>query len=372
MTWLNRLLRRTQMEEQLEKELRFHLDQHAADLIARGHDPGEARRQARLAFGGPEQVKEQCRDARGTRWLEDFWQDLRYALRTLRHNPGFTAVALSTLALGIGATTVMFTVINGVLLKPLPFPDPSRLVAVHGHSETWNAALYGEQNLAYLDFLDCQRENRSLAIAGWIYDSGTMSEPGDAEHVEEFEASSNLFSVLGVPLFRGRAFWAEEDRPGGAPVAILGYSLWQRKFAGNSAAIGTSLVLDDKRYTVVGIARAGLRFDGDEADVYTPMGQNTASYMQRRGPHPVTTIARLGPGATLAHAQADLAVIGGRLAKQYPDTNKDREFVAQPLRPDVGDIRSTLWLLLGGQPGAADRVRKCCQPAAGARDFPRA
>ncbi len=347
MTWRRALWHRRRMEEQLDKELRFHLDQHTADLIAQGLDLQEARRQARLAIGGPEQVKEQCRDVRPARWLEDFWQDFRYALRSMRQRPGFAAVALLTLALGIGAATVMFTVINGVLLKPLPFPEPSRLVAVHGHSETWNVALYGEQNLAYLDFLDCRREDRALSIAGWIYDSGTISQPGDAEHVLEFETSANLFSVLEVPLFRGRAFLPEEDRAGGAPVAILGYSLWQRKFAGNSAAIGASLTLDQKRYTIVGIARAGLRFDGDEADVYTPIGQNTASYMQRRGPHPVTTIARLRPGSTLAQAQADLGVIGRRLAMQYPDTNKDRGFVAKPLRPDVGDVRSTLWLLLG-------------------------
>jgi predicted permease len=346
MTVWQRLFQRTQMEEQLEKELRFHIDQHTADLIARGHPPDEARRQARIALGGPEQVKEQCRDARGTRWLEDLLHDFRFALRSLRHQPGFAAVALATLALGIGATTVMFTVINGVLLKPLPYPEPDTLVAVHGHSETWNVAAYGEQNLAYLDFLDCQRENRSLAIAGVIYDFGTLSEPGEAEHVEEFDASSNLFSVLGVPLFLGRAFLPEEDRAGGTPVAILGYGLWQRKFAGNPAALGASLVLDGKRYTVVGVARAGFRL-GEEADVYTPMGQNTASYMQRRGPHPVTTIARLRPGATLALAQADLGVIGHRLAEQYPDTNKDRGFVAQPLGPNVGDVRSTLWLLLG-------------------------
>lgn len=121
MSWWHRLWRRRQLEEQLDKELRFHLEEHAADLVARGYDPEEARRQARLALGGPEQVKEECRDARGTRWLEDFWQDFRYALRTLRQRPGFALVALLTLGLGIGATAVMFTVINGVLLKPLHF-----------------------------------------------------------------------------------------------------------------------------------------------------------------------------------------------------------------------------------------------------------
>lgn len=347
MTWWHRLWRRKQLEEQLDKELRFHLDQLTADLVAHGHDPQEARRQARLSLGGQEQVKEQCRDVRGTRWLEDLWQDLNYTLRTSRQNPGFAAVALCTLALGIGATTVMFTVIDGVLLKPLPYPEPARLVAVHGHTETWNAAQYGEQNVAYYDFLDCRRQSRSLDLAGWLYSSGTLSDPGEAEYVVRFEASSNLFSVLGIPPFRGRAFLPEEDRPGGAPVAILGYSLWQRRFAANPAVLGTSLVLDQKRYTVVGIAAESFRLDGDEADIYTPIGQNTLGYMTSRGPHPVGVIARLGPGATLAQAQAELATIGPRLAQQYPDTNKGRGFVAQPLRPDVGDVRSTLWLLLG-------------------------
>src|SRR2546428_9893561 len=121
MNWWQRLLRRRKMEDQLEKELGFHLDQHASELIAKGLSPDEARRRARLALGGPEQVKENCRDARGTRWLEDFFQDFRYALRTLRQKPGFAAVALLTLALGTGATTVMFTLINGVLLKPFPY-----------------------------------------------------------------------------------------------------------------------------------------------------------------------------------------------------------------------------------------------------------
>lgn len=347
MSWWRRFWYRTRMEEQLEKELRFHIDEHAADLIAHGCDPEQARRQARLALGGQEQVKEGCRDARGTRWLEDLWQDFRYAIRTLRQKPAFAAVALVTLALGIGATTVMFTVVSGVLLKPLPYPEPDRLVAVHGHSETWNAAVYGEQNLAYLDFLDCQRESRSLELAGWVYDFGTLSEPGEPEHLEKFEASSNLFSVLQVPLFRGRAFLPEEERAGAAPVTILGYSLWQRKFAGNPAAVGMPVVFDGKRYTIVGIAPAGFRLGGEEADVYTPIGQDTAAYMRSRGPHPVTTIARLRPGVTIGQAQTELAMIGRRLAKQYPETNKGRSFIGEPLRPDVGDVRSTLWLLLG-------------------------
>ncbi|MBV9300969.1 MAG: ABC transporter permease [Acidobacteriaceae bacterium] len=347
MNWWNRLWRRKQMEQQLEKELRFHLDQYAADLIARGSDPEDARSQARITFGGSEQVKEDCRDARGTRWLEDLWRDFAYALRMLQQKPGFAAVALITLALGTGVTTVMFTVFESVLLKPLPYPEPDKLVAVHGHSETWNAALYGEQNVAYLDFRDCRRESRSLDLAGWVFNTGTLSEPGEPEHVDEFEASANLFSVLRVPLFRGRNFSPEEDRPGGARVAILGYSLWHRRFSGNRAVLGMGVVLDGNRYTVIGIAPEGLRLEGDEADVYTPMAQDTARYMLNRGPHPVGVIARLRPHATLAQAQTELSVIGHRLAAQYPDTNKDRTFVAQRLRPAVGNVRSTLWLLLG-------------------------
>jgi predicted permease len=347
MTWWHRLWRREQMEAQLEKEMCFHLEQHTADLIARGQNPVEALRQARLALGGPEQVKEACRDARGTRWLEDLWQDFRYAVRTLRQRPGFAAVAILTLALGSGATSVMFTVIHGVLLKPLPYFQPDRLVAVHGRTASWNVGLYGQQNLAYLDFLDCQRDSRSLELAGWVYNSGTMSEPGDAEHVIEFQASFNFFSVLGVPLYRGRAFLPEEDQAGGRPVAILGYSLWRRRFAGSLAALSAAMVLDGRRYTVVGIASPGFRVDGEEADVYTPVGQNTLGYMRNRGPHPVGGIGRLRPGATLEQSEAELALIGRHLAVQFPDTNRGRTFVAEVLRPDVGDVRSTLWLLLG-------------------------
>lgn len=347
MSWWQRLWRRKQMEEQLEKELRFHLDQYASELIANGHDPEEARRRATLSLGGPEQVKEYCRDARGTRWLEDLLQDIRFALRMLRKNRAFAAVALLTLALGTGATTVMFTVVNGVLLKPLPYPEPNNLVAVHGHSETWNTRAFGEQNIAYPDFLDFQRDSRSLEMAGTLYDGGTVSEPGPPEYVDLRRISSGLFSVLRVNLAHGRAFLPDEDLPGGAPAMILGYSFWQRHFAGRPEALGTSVVLDQKRYTVVGIAPADFRMDGGEPDIYTPIGQNTAAYLQNRSAHPTGVIARLRPGATLANAQAELTLIGRHLSEEYADTNAGRTFVVQRLRPEVGDVRSTLWLLLG-------------------------
>jgi predicted permease len=344
MTWSHRLLRRRQLEEQLEKELNFHLDQHTANLIARGHPPDEARRQAQLALGGREQVKEQCRDARGTRWLEDLLQDLRYALRTLAQRPGFAAVTLCTLALGIGATTVMFTVINGVLLKPLSYPEPERLITLHSLTEA-----YGDQwGISYLDFLDCKRTGRSLApMAAWTYGGGTVSAPGDAEYVDGRQVSAELFSVFGLPLARGRTFLPEEERGGAPPVAIISHGLWQRRYGGSPSAIGNALVFDGRSYTVVGIAPAGFRLDG-EADVFTPLGQNTALRMQNRAASFIHVVARLGRGVALAQAQAELALIGRHLAAQFPQTNAGRGFQAQPLRQElVEDVQSTLWLLLG-------------------------
>ncbi len=347
MNWWQRLWRRKHMDEQLEKELRFHLEKHARELIAQGHHPPEAWRQARLALGGSEQVKEQCRDVRGTRWLEDLAQDVHFALRMLRKNSGFAAVALLTMALGIGVTTIMFTVVNGVLWKPLPYPEPDRLVTVHGHTDTWNTKIYGEQNVAYPDFLDCQRESRSVDMAGALYNGGTLSEPGQPVYVDLREISSNLFSVLGVKLAQGRQFLPEEDRRGAAPVMILGYGFWQQHFAGNPAVLDASVVLDQKRYTVVGIAPPEFRLYGDEVDVYTPIGQDTAKYLQNRAAHPTGVVARLRPGVTLANAQAELALIGRHLGEEYADTNSGRTFMVAPMRPEVGDVRSALWLLLG-------------------------
>jgi predicted permease len=347
MNWWKRLTRPAVMEAQLEKELRFELEQRAADLIAQGADAADAQRRAQISLGGAEQVKEGCRDARGVRWLADFWQDFRYALRMLRQKPGFAAISLATLALGIGATTIMFTLVDRVLLKPLAYRDPARLVGLYGRSPGWNVTLYGEQNLAYLDFLDVRNQSRTLDIAGSFISDGAMSDPGQAEHVEEFEVTSNFFTTLGVPPAAGREFSAAEDQPGGARVAILGYSLWQRRFAGDRNVIGSAVTIDRQRFTIVGIADAALRVRGSEPDVYLPLGQDPLPLLRNRRPHPIGAIARLRPGATIEQAKTELAAIGGRLAAQYPASNRERTFLALPLRPNVRGVESTLWLLLG-------------------------
>lgn len=350
MNWLQRLLQRETMERQLDQELQFHLENHVAELMRAGVPGPEARRTARAALGWPEEVKEECRDARGTRWLEDAWQDFGYALRTLRQKPSFAAIALFTLALGIGGTTLMFTLVNGVLLRPLPFPEPQRLFAVHGHSADWNAALFGEQNVSYPDYLDCERASSTLELGAMLFDGGSVSQPGEPEYVALREISANLFSVVQVPLAQGRAFLPEEDKPGARPVAILGYRFAARRFASLREAVGASIVLDDKRYTVVGVAPEGFRLygqSGEEGDVYTPLGQYTAPFLRNRRIHPVHALGRLRPGKTNGEAQAELNLIGTQLAQQFKDTNGDRTFRAEPIRPETGDAGPTLWLLLG-------------------------
>jgi predicted permease len=343
----NRLWRRSQQETELDKELRFHLEQHALDLQAKGFPPDEAQRRARLALGGPEQVKESCRDARGTRWVEDFLQDFRYSLRTLSHRPGFAAVILLTLALGIGATTAIFTIIDGVLLKPLQYFQPDRLVTLQEKTE--QATQYGNLwAFAYPNYLDCKRDVDSLApFAAWRGSGGTLSGAGDSEYANAMQVSAEFFPALHVNPVQGRAFLPEDDRLGAAPVMIISNGLWQRLYGSSSAAIGATLKFDAKSYTVVGVLPAGFRFQS-EADVFTPLGQDDSPNLQNRSRHPgIFAIARLAPGFTLPQAQSELNSLGRHLAQEFPDSNTGRTFVAEPLRPDVGDIGPTLWLLLG-------------------------
>jgi predicted permease len=342
------------MEEQLDKELRFHLDEHTAELVAQGYTLDEARRQARIAMGGEEQVKEECRDARGTRALDALGQDIRYGLRLLGRQPAFAAAAIATLALGIGATTVMFTLVDGVLFRSLPYPQPDRLATLNEQTKGLSDYRWGDLwAYSYPNYVDCKSSSRTMDMAAWRYKDGTVSHTGTAEHVDGAEISAELFSVLGVSVSQGRSFLPDEDRRGGPPVAIISQALRQRHYGVNAPVIGKPLVFDGKSFSVVGVLPAGSRLSDLMPDVLTPIGQDTAMVMTLRDAHPgIEVWARLRPGATMAEANTELALIGRRLAGQYPKTNSGRGFIAQPLRTELVDqavkeSRSTLWILLG-------------------------
>jgi len=349
---LRRFFQRRKEDADLARELDAHLAHQIDENAASGMSEEEARRQAYLKLGSPQQVREKVWQWNTVKFFEHLMQDLRYALRTLRRMPGFAIVALLTLALGSGATTVMFTVINGVLLKPLPYVEPSRLAELQEKTD-WSTQWGNLWGFAYPNYLDCRRDVRSLELMAFRYSGGTVSASGHAEYVDGFEFSSEVLPVLGIHVFRGRPFTADDDRPGAAPVAIISYGLWQRLYGGNPDAVGMPLSFEQKPYTVVGIAPAGFRLDGGlqlqgDPDVFTPIGQNTARYMQNREAyHGIHVWARLHPGVKLADAQTELELIGHRLAAEYPKSNHGRTFIIEPLRPQVGEARSTLWLLFG-------------------------
>ncbi|HWF08973.1 MAG TPA: ABC transporter permease [Bryobacteraceae bacterium] len=331
----------------LLRELTTHFEMLTDDNRRAGMSPEDARRQARIALGGVDSLTENCRDARAVRWLTEFIRDLRHALRALRHKPGFAVVAILTLALGIGATAVMFTVIDGVLLKPLPYPEPDRLVTVNEWTD--KASAFGNLwAFTYPNFVDCRRDSHALLIAGSSYKGGTLgaTQKAAAEHVDGFAISSELFPVLGISVAAGRAFTPSDDRVGASPVMIISHELWQRRFAGRRDAIGQTITFDGHPWTIAGIAPARFRLS-QEADVYVPLGQSTEPVMQSRFVPTVRAIARLRPGYTLEQARKELDLIGHRLASQYPQSNTGRTMVAAPMRVDVSAVQSTLWLLLG-------------------------
>lgn len=270
-------------------------------------------------------------------------QDLRYAFRQLRKNPGFAAIGMLTLALGSGATTGIFTVVSGVLLKPLEYPQPESLVTLHVQADKRR----DRWGFSYPDFLDCQRQCRSFAgIVAWTYGGGIVSRPGEAEYVDGRLISADLFSVLRLPLVMGRSFARAEDQVGAPPVAIISTRLWQRRYGASPKALGASLTYDGKAYTVVGVAPPGFLLDGD-ADIFTPLGQATEPRMHWRAAYFLHVYARLRSGATLSGAQTELRLMSGQLAKQYPDSNTGITLVPHSLQSElVEDVRPTLWLLL--------------------------
>jgi predicted permease len=341
---LGSLFRRSQVETDLNDELGDYIDHQTEWYLANGLSPEAARLAASRDVGGIERVKEECRDARPMAWIDATLQDLRYACRMLIKNRGFAAAAICTLALGIGANTAMFSVTNGVILRPLPYRDPGRLVDVIQSLRTGDF-----ESFSYPDYLDCERLSHSFqGIAAWRNRSANLTAPGEPVFLPTRMVSAAFLDVLGVNPMPGRNFTEEEDQRDAAPVAIIDYALWQERFGGQQAAIGASIVLNGKSHTVIGVLPAGFRFL-DRRMVLTPMGQNDEFLMQRRDLHTgIQAIARLRPGTELRQANAELSLIGDRLAHAYPETEANFTYRAVPLKKQiVGDTDRTLYLLSG-------------------------
>lgn len=337
MNWWRRLFQWKKNEEELEKELRFHLDQHTSDLVAQGYSAEEARRQARMALGGPEQVKEMCRDARGTRWVGDIWQDLSFGLRMLRKAPGFTAVAVLALGLGIGVNTAILSAVNGFVLRPLPVEKPAELISAYWGRKV-DARAWGE--FSYANYEDLREQNKSFSqLCAWRETSAGISSgedhnDGDNQHAEIVWGelvSSNYFDVMGVKPILGRDFLAEEDRtPNASPVAIISYSLWQRRFNGNATVLGKTIYLNGNPFTIIGVMPES--FLGStyylNHSFWTPLmmaqkfGRN-ANWKTDRTQMAFNVYGRLKPGLTIAQAESDLNSVADALAQVYPKENAD-------------------------------------------------
>jgi hypothetical protein len=307
MNWWHRLLRRNLMEEQLEKELRFHLDQHTADLVEQGLDAGEARRQATLALGGPEQVKEQCRDARRTRWLEDLLHDIRYAARRLRGDPGFAAVSFITLALGIGASTAIFSAVNPILFERLPYPHADRDLMI------WYANSDGSRSpQAFGTFREIAERSQSFeAIAALKPWQPTMTGGAEPERFDGQMVSARYFSALGVHPVLGREFDTSEDQLHGPKVAIISDTLWRRRFNSDSLIVGRQVTLDDEIYAVIGVMpRSFENVLAPSAEVWTPLQYDSSLPLDGRewGQH-LRMVARLRAGVAVDEAKRELDTI---------------------------------------------------------------
>ena len=276
--------------------------------------------------------------------MMSFWQDVRYGLRVLAKNPGFTAIAVLTLALGIGANTALFSVVNGVLLNPLPFPSPDELVAVYTKSPTFQ-----ESSISYPNFLDWQRDSQSFAsLCAFRSDNFNMTGAGEPERVHTHMISAEFFTALGMQPVLGRAFRPEEDKAGAGPVAILSDGLWSRKFGSAQDVLGKNITLNGKAYTIIGVAPGHLT-GLSNTDIFVPIGQwNDPTFRDRRISMGMNSIGRLKAGVTLDQARAEMSRIAENLAVAYPEANEGSGISLIPLKTDVvGNVKGILLVLLG-------------------------
>ena len=310
------LFSRRRLDEEFQQEIDSHMEMLIEDNLRRGLSPEEARRRARVQLGGITQLREIHREMWGLPWLETLLQDLRYGLRQLRRNPGFTAVAILTLALGIGANTAIFSVVDAVLLKPLPYKDPAQLVWPTLQNPKSDLHSFAVPHPTYFAWRDQNNVFSGIAATHFTGEF-TLTGAGIPERIPGISVSPNFFSVLGVELLRGRSFTPEEDRPGGPRVAILSYGIWHSHYAGDPRILGRTIKLNGKDYAVVGVLPACFKFptSGSPPKVFVPLAAPTAA---RRAIWFLDVIARLKPGVTLAQAQGDLSLINSRTLPQLP------------------------------------------------------
>jgi putative ABC transport system permease protein len=348
--WFGAIFRRSQTARELDEELRAHVENRADDLERSGLTRAEAERRARIEFGAHEKFKEECREERGGLWLETVWSDIRFGARMLGKSPGFTAVALLTLALGIGANAAVFSLVNSVLLRPLPYRDASRLVWVSNDMPLQHASLAMES-----DYFAWRRLNHCFEDVA-AYEPGetlTLTGGGEPEQIEAGRATHNLLDVLGITPRLGRSFRPEEDRPGAPRVVLLTDSLWHRRFSSNAAILGRQIALDREPYTVVGILPRGFEFlDNSRAEVIVPSRLEHYEVAIDKPMRLVSVVARLRPGIPPAAGRADVDAINKQLWASYPASfvKMMRGARAQvvPLHDRlVGKVRPALLVLLG-------------------------
>jgi putative ABC transport system permease protein len=330
------LWRKRRTDELLDEEVRRYVEMLADEKVQSGIGAERARREAKMELGGVEQVKEQTREVRAGHFLETLWQDLRYGARMLRKNPGFTVVAVLTLALGIGANTAIFSVIDGVLLSPLPYQNPQQLVAMN-------------HNDSLMNVIDIQRQTRAFSDGGGInvmpmdYTGGT--EPVQV-HVGLIDAG--FLETLGVSPMLGRIMSREEDVQGGPRVAVLSHRFWQGFLGSDPHALGKTIPLNGNSYTVIGVMPASFAPPNEHADIFVTLWAGYPEAAPFRGVHFMHVYWRLKAGLTLAQAQADMNQIDRRLGEQYPDNEKGRQTILVPLHQWLtGDVRTALLVLFG-------------------------
>jgi predicted permease len=349
-TFLSRLAAVAQSrkhDREIEDEIASHLEEATDEYVARGLSREDARLAAARDFGGITQAKQIHREMRSFTWPDTLRQDVKYSFRRLIKDPGFTLIAVATLALGIGVNTALFSVVNGVLLNPLPYPGPAQLVAVYSRTADEPRA-----SSSYPNFLDWVRDNRSFSdLAAFREDDLNLIGLGPPERVPAEMVSASFFRLLGVQPIVGRTFVATDDQLGAAPMVLISESFWQRKFGSSPTALGQTLTLSGTSYVIIGVIPATFQYyarNFHRSDVYVPIGLwNAPGFRDRKVSMGLDVVGRLKPGVTLERANGDMQVLAGGLADQYPDVNKGTGVTLVPLKADlVGPIRPLLLLLV--------------------------